>query len=256
MANIDEATFDRSVDELTATFGDGTRRAVYLFVRDHADGVTATDVAAHAGVHPNVARHHLDKLAAAGFVEVAGPGDGAASRGAGRPSKRYVATAKEVTVSMPFRDDRLLVDLLLTTLTTMPADRAEAMAEAAGRQYGRRLAAASDRTPGDASGDTGGSAPVAVPSRHEMLTAVAAALTGHGFDADADVATDEIVAHNCPFGEIAQQFPHVVCALDNGMVQGMLEGMLGDDAAPDARRTASRPRGDDACVTRVADPGS
>jgi predicted ArsR family transcriptional regulator len=246
MANIDEATFDRSVDELTATFGDGTRRAVYLFVRDHADGVTAAEVAAHAGVHPNVARHHLDKLAAAGFVEIADRADASGARSAGRPSKRYVATAKQVAVSMPFRDDRLLVDLLLTTLTTMPADRAESMAEAAGRQYGRRLAAAA--------GDPDAAV---VPSRHEMLTAVAAALTGHGFDADADVASDEIVARNCPFGEIAEQFPHVVCALDNGMVQGMLEGMLGgSDAAPDTQRTASRPRGDDACVTRVAETGT
>ena len=36
-------------------------------------GVTASAVAAEVGVHPNVARHHLDKLAAGGYVEVVAP---------------------------------------------------------------------------------------------------------------------------------------------------------------------------------------
>ena len=34
-------------------------------------------------------------------------------------SKRYVASTKEVAVTMPFRDDRLLIDLLMSTLTTL-----------------------------------------------------------------------------------------------------------------------------------------
>ena len=52
-----------------------TRRGIYLFCREHAgpdsDGVTAAQVAEQFGLHPNVARHHLDKLAAGGYLEVA-----------------------------------------------------------------------------------------------------------------------------------------------------------------------------------------
>ena len=47
------------------------------------DGVTAATVAAEVGVHPNVARHHLDKLAAGGYVEVGGAA-AATVAGAGR----------------------------------------------------------------------------------------------------------------------------------------------------------------------------
>src|ERR671912_472129 len=65
--------FNAAVSAITAAFGAPPRRRIYLFTRDHAgdDGVTASEVAAEVGVHPNVARHHLDKLAAGGYVEVA-----------------------------------------------------------------------------------------------------------------------------------------------------------------------------------------
>ena len=51
-------------------------------------------VAAEVGVHPNVARHHLDKLAAGGYLEVVV--ERAEGAGAGRPSKRYVVVADAV----------------------------------------------------------------------------------------------------------------------------------------------------------------
>ena len=58
------AGFTAAVSAITDAFGDPTRRRIYLFVRDHGDGtdsgVTATEVATEVGVHPNVARHHLD----------------------------------------------------------------------------------------------------------------------------------------------------------------------------------------------------
>src|SRR3954463_1329685 len=83
--------FTAAVSAITDAFGDPTRRRIYLFTRDHGgpEGVTASAVATEVGVPPNVARHHLDKLAAGGYVEVVGRG-AAGERRAGRPSKRYV----------------------------------------------------------------------------------------------------------------------------------------------------------------------
>ena len=68
---------------VTSAFGDPTRRQIYLFVRDHDDGVTASEVADRFALHSNVARHHLDKLTAGGYLEVhvIRPSGG----GAGRP---------------------------------------------------------------------------------------------------------------------------------------------------------------------------
>jgi len=81
------------VAAVTNAFGDPTRREIYLHARDSENGVTAAEVAERFHLHPNVARHHLDKLAAGGYLDVhVGRVEGA---GAGRPSKRYRASTKE-----------------------------------------------------------------------------------------------------------------------------------------------------------------
>ena len=61
----DERRFSAAVAAVTSAFGDPTRREIYLHVRSHP-GATASEVAAAFSLHPNVARHHLDRLARAG----------------------------------------------------------------------------------------------------------------------------------------------------------------------------------------------
>ena len=67
------AEFSAAVMAVTSAFGDPTRREIYLFARETDVGVTASEVAERFELHPNVARHHLDKLAAGGYLEVAVP---------------------------------------------------------------------------------------------------------------------------------------------------------------------------------------
>ena len=62
--------FTATVSAITSAFGDPTRRAIYLFARENPDGITASQVAGKFDLHANVARHHLDKLAAGGYLEV------------------------------------------------------------------------------------------------------------------------------------------------------------------------------------------
>ena len=82
------------------------------------------------------------------------------------------------------------------------------------------------------------------------VAAVADALTAHGFAAHAEARGGRltIVSEHCPFGEAAQQYPHVVCAVDRGMIRGMLDGLYGETQP---QFEPSRPDGDDHCVTRV-----
>ena len=47
--------FSAVVAAVTSAFGDPTRRQVYLYVRDSASGVTASQVAMRFSLHPNVA---------------------------------------------------------------------------------------------------------------------------------------------------------------------------------------------------------
>jgi predicted ArsR family transcriptional regulator len=216
-------------------------------VHDAERGATAAEVADRFGLHVNVARHHLDKLAAGGYVEVVAerPRGG----GAGRPSKRYHPTQAALTPALPIRHDVVLINLLKRALSLLPRAQAEAMAEEVGSEYGRAMARAM--------GDVGESQ----RSFRAALHMVADAMTAHGFDARVDDSAREgtagggrgelrIVAENCPFGGPEVVHP-VLCAVDRGMVKGMMGALYG---ASDSRLEETRLRGDEACVTAVEPP--
>jgi predicted ArsR family transcriptional regulator len=231
--------FSAAVSAITNAFGDPTRRAIYLFAHESgADGVTAAQVAEKFGLHPNVARHHLDKLAAGGYLEVA---MGKPGSGAGRPSKRYQALGERVSLDAAVRTDDLMLTLLGRALALLPRDVAEAMAEEVGEEYGRALAA----------GMTGRTAEPDQAGVHRSfrsaLHAVADALTAHGFAAHTDSRNDQlrIINNHCPFGDVAMEHP-VICAVDRGMVKGMLAALYGET---EPAITTSLPHGDDMCVT-------
>jgi predicted ArsR family transcriptional regulator len=237
--------FTAAVSAITDAFGDPTRRRVYLRVREGGDaGTTVAEVAAAVGVHPNVARHHLDKLAAGGYVEVARGGSEAVRR-AGRPSKRYVAAATAAThqaLDVPVRSDDLVLALLGRALDRLPQAEAEAMAEEVGATYGRAMA----------DGLVGDDLAAGQRSLRSAMQAVADALTAHGFAAHmaaGDHANGlRIINEHCPFGSVATDHP-VICAVDRGMVRGMLSTLYQDDLA--VATTASKARGDTICATAV-----
>ena len=234
-ATLTPTEFSSVVTAITSAFGDPTRREIYLAARSAEDGVTASDIARRFDLHPNVARHHLDKLAAGGYVEVAvAKGTG----GAGRPSKRYRATTKADQLDLPVRHDDVLVTLLGRALDLLPRDQAEAMAEEVGEEYGRLMAASL------------GDSPDTQRSFRSALHTVADALTAHGFAAHAEKRNNElrIVSEHCPFGDAVMANP-VICAVDRGMVKGMVAALYGGDAH--FAHESSKPMGDAVCITAV-----
>lgn len=231
---LSSTDFASAVTAITSAFGDPTRRDIYLFARSEDDGVTAAQVAERFDLHPNVARHHLDKLAAGSYLEVSVARGGS---GAGRPSKRYRAGADQVELAVPVRHDDLLVTLLGRALALIPDDQASTMAEEVGAEYGRTMAAAM------------GTADVQRSFR-AALHSVADALTAHGFAAKAEPDQDgrlRIISEHCPFGDTAIEHP-VICAVDRGMVRGMLESLYGE-ATPATE--SSLAMGDQVCITAV-----
>lgn len=226
------ARFSAAVASITSAFGDPTRRDIYLLVREREEGMTASEVAKAVDLHANVARHHLDKLAAGGHLTV----DVHAGGGAGRPSKRYRAARSEMTLEFPVRHDDLLGTLLGRALTRLPRAEAEGLAEEVGIEYGQHLASLME--PGDAH-----------RSLEAAVGAVADALTSHGFAARSEGVAGElkIVSEHCPFGQAAVDHP-VLCAIDRGLVKGMLAGLHGDTTPELA---GSVPMGDTVCTTTV-----
>ena len=233
VAALSPTEFASTVTAITNAFGDPTRREIYLFAHANPDGVTASDVAERFELHANVARHHLDKLAAGGYLEIT---TSRGAGGAGRPSKRYRTASDEVTLDVAVRHDDVIIELLGRALAELGTARATALAEEVGEQYGATMASAmGDQT---------------TRSFRSALHAVADALSAHGFAAHAEKDGDQlrIVTEHCPFGEAAIEHP-VICAVDRGMVKGMLGTLYGETTA---LTESSRAGGDKTCITAIS----
>ena len=234
-APLTATEFSSAVTAITGAFGDPTRRDIYLHFREADDGVTAAEAAAAFDLHPNVARHHLDKLAAGGYLEVAV--ERAEGATAGRPSKHYRISDPGIPLELPVRQDAVLVSLLGRALALLPSEQAEAMAEEVGAEVGRSMA------------ESLGTDEVQRSFQSAMYV-VAEALTAHGFAARAERAADDrlrIVSEHCPFGGAPIEHP-VICAVDRGLVRGMLSTLYGEATA---EMRSSLPMGDAVCITDV-----
>jgi predicted ArsR family transcriptional regulator len=234
-APLTPAEFGAAVTAITNAFGDPTRRDIYLYAREEADGVTAAGAAERFDLHPNVARHHLDKLASGGYLEVAVERPEGAT--AGRPSKHYRVSDPGQPLELPVRQDTVLIGLLGRTLALLPSDQAEAMAEEVGAEVGRSMAESIG-------------ADEVHRSFKSAMHAVADALTAHGFAARAERTGGDqlrIVSEHCPFGSAPIEHP-VICAVDRGLVRGMLGALYGD---AETDLSSSLPMGDSVCITEV-----
>ena len=130
--DLDPALFTATVTSLTHSFGDNTRRKIYLYLRDHP-GATAGELSVHCDVHANVVRHHLERLSEAGYVTF----DNVRKTTVGRPAKGYRVVDNSLVMDGSMRRDALLVALLEMALERLGPEASEAMAHDVGVEYGR-----------------------------------------------------------------------------------------------------------------------
>jgi len=229
---MDTNTLDSRISDLTSSLGDPTRRAIYIAIRESAEPMTTSKVAELFDIHPNVARHHLDRLADDGYLKVSHLRRGGGP-GAGRPAKTYEPTNKEVSVHFAPRRFEMLTEMLFKVLEEVAPPNVSEIAEQVGRTYGRELAAEIG-APSD-------------PGYDEAVQAVASAMTGLGFSVDPDVEGQRLLTSHCPFGETATNHPDVICSLDRGIVAGLF-GALSVPCNPVVFPHQGL---DDDCVTQV-----
>lgn len=228
----DYATLEQRIGDLTSALGDPTRRGIYIAVRESAEPITTARIADLFEIHPNVARHHLDKLTEDGWLVASHRRPGAVA-GAGRPAKIFTASNREVSVHFTPRRYELLVEMLMRVMERIAPPDLARVAEEVGAEYGAELAKEIG-APDDA-------------GYSEAVQAVAVAMTGLGFSMDPDIDGQQLLTSNCPFGEAATDHPDLVCSLDRGIVSGLI-GALTTGCEP-VLIPHSRP--DDDCVTQV-----
>jgi predicted ArsR family transcriptional regulator len=200
-------TFDEQIEEITGALGDTTRRGIYVMIRESHEPVTAAQIATEFDIHPNVARHHLDRLLSNEFIRVS---DRPPSRPtAGRPAKRYEITDKAVTVQYSATKYDTLAELLTDVITRLDDGTALEVAEQVGHDYGRQLGAE-----------------IGLPDEdgYEVAAmAVARAMMGTGLGASTVAAENRIVAQFCPLADESADGSEIIRRIDNGIVQGLLE---------------------------------
>ena len=205
-----------------------TRAAILDLIR--AEGpLTAKEVAARAGLHPNVARGHLDVLVDAGLATV----KWRRLPAGGRPAKLYETAPAHIE-----RGTTLVADMLATLIeqTGFESEPARKVAFETGQRLGRR-----HRPPSEA------------PTFEEQVIALVRALcevSGATRIAGRGEGWVEVEDHDCPFRGIAQGHPELACSLDKALKEGIMQALGADTFVEQVTSVAW---GDDACreVVRV-----
>jgi predicted ArsR family transcriptional regulator len=132
------------MDELAAV-GDPELRSTLRYARSQARPVTADELAAAHGVHRNVARSRLERLAEAGLlVSAYERRTGRTGPGAGRPAKTYAVAPGLEPIEFPARRYEALLGALIDAL---PAKARAARLHEIGVGFGGELARAAGLRP-------------------------------------------------------------------------------------------------------------
>ena len=199
---------DRSHHQVLASI---SRMAVLELLRSRAQPLGVVEVAQHVGLHQNTVRSHLDLLVESGYAVRRSE----APRGPGRPRVVYEATAAPEGE----RNYRLLAEVLAQHLITTSERPGEAAMNA-----GRSWAAATGHRQHD--GDPAGTAAPPV-SEEAAVAAVLRLLGDSGFAPELSPDGTAINLHRCPFRELAESHPDVVCGAHLGIIQGALADLGG-----------------------------
>jgi predicted ArsR family transcriptional regulator len=183
--------------------GDNTRYAIYLELARSAVPLATADIAESLALHPNTVRPHLERMREVGLLAVeSNPGGGP-----GRPQHRYSLAPDSPGLGLEPPSFPMIARMLLRLAEATGAGAEEA------RDTGRDQ----------------GLADAPALARRGCLAAVEARMAELGFDpavaAEDDVAT--VAFAHCPFRELAERRPDLICNLHRGLVEGLVAGVGG-----------------------------
>jgi predicted ArsR family transcriptional regulator len=184
--------------------GDDTRFAIYQELGRSPAPLSASELAERLSLHPNTVRPHLDRMREAGLVEVEPIHRGTV----GRPQLRYSLAPGAPGLGLDPPAHTLLAGLLAALAEQLGGDGLDAAN--LGRRWG---------TDANSRRQTG----------RGCLAALVAELDRLGFDpvqselgpgdSGRRVRVDFL---HCPFRELAEAYPELVCHLHRGIVEGLL----------------------------------
>jgi len=193
--------------DLLKALGDNTRYAIYLELARSPAPLATAEIAESLALHVNTVRPHLERMREVGLLEVQAESQGTV----GRPQHRWHLAADAPSLGLEPPAFPLLARMLVRAAARVGAGADDA-AEA-GREAG-----------------------VVAAAEHPEGTDCVEALVGHldrlGFDPASvdDGAAAKIAFAHCPFRELAEAAPELVCNLHRGLIEGFVSGVGGGAA--------------------------
>jgi predicted ArsR family transcriptional regulator len=174
---------------------DPSRARLLESLRSSEQPRSVDELAADLGLHPNTVRAHLLVLEESELVVSSSEHAGRP----GRPRRLFAAVPEEAEV-----EHALLASALASSLEPLPngAD----VAESAGRSWGGVLVERLE--------------PGRVPDESVCVERVATLLRRRGFAPEQDAAG--LVMRRCPFRDLAERYPRVICSFHAGLIDGAL----------------------------------
>jgi predicted ArsR family transcriptional regulator len=189
--------------DVLKALGDNTRYAIYLELARSPRPLATAEIAATLDLHPNTVRPHLERMREVGLLGIETDARGSV----GRPQHRYSLAPAAPSLGLEPATFPVLARMLLRVAAAGGLGRDEVVD--AGREQGEADAAA-----------MGGAG---------CVEGLVARLDALGFDPA--VAADDhevtVAFAHCPFRELAEANPEIVCALHQGLVEGVVDGLGG-----------------------------
>lgn len=201
--------FNEDLD-IIGVLRDRHRRGIYAYVSRRRHDVSRDQTAQALSISRSLAAFHLDRLVHTGLLEVSYRRlTGRQGPGAGRPSKLYRRSNRQVAFSVPERRYELLAQLFAEPLHETRDPRVKTRLAHTARRFGQALGS-TYRARRRAT--TRGSL--------RNLSAVLDRLGGEPY------AEGRVVRlRNCPFAAVASTYPKLVCGTNLSLVQGVIAGV-------------------------------
>lgn len=190
--------------DVLKALGDNTRYAIYLELARSPVPRSTAEVAESLGLHVNTVRPQMERMREVGLLEVAPDHRGSP----GRPQHRYSPAADAPALGLEPPTFPALARMLVGVVARGGADVDDVLA--AGREQGAT----------EAGGAAAGDAASCVAALERMLAR-------YGFDPE--TVPDEagggatIGFAHCPFRELAEAQPALVCGLHRGLIEGFVD---------------------------------
>jgi len=198
-----------------AALADPVRRELYLYVSAQHGPVSRDHASDAVGIARHTAKFHLDKLAEEGLLEISfkrlserrGPG-------AGRPTKLYARSSRQLSVILPERQYDVAGHLLASAIQDASKDAAAHtmladVLKATAGNWGRGLANRARSNAG------------AQPSFERLLACTCQSLAENGYEPQRSEGT--VVLRNCPFDALAREHTELVCGMNLAIMTGVTE---------------------------------